>query len=161
MSLSSQTSLPGNTYDYIITGAGCAGLSLVMHMIDNGSFADKKILLIDKDAKNKNDRTWCFWETEAGLFQPIVKKQWNHLWFQAHGLSKKLDIRPYQYKLIRGIDFYTYCLEKIAQQANITFLAAPVEKLFSNDAAGTGIVAAGETYQAQYIFNSILFRKPC
>src|SRR6476660_3206872 len=90
-----------NFYDYIVTGAGLAGLSLLMHMIDSGRFADKKILLIDKDAKNKNDRTWCFWEQEAGLFEPIVKKQWRELWFQADRFSKKLDLQPYQYKLIQ------------------------------------------------------------
>lgn len=148
------------TYDYIITGAGCAGLSLVMHMIESGGFANKKILLIDKDAKQTNDRTWCFWEKEDGLFQPVVKKQWKGLWFHSDGLSKKLDIKPYQYKLIRGIDFYNYCLEKISTQPNITFLNTHVETIFSDSTAGTGVVAAGKTYYAQYIFNSILFQKP-
>jgi len=61
-------------YDYIITGAGCAGLSLAMHMIHSGRFSDKKVLLVDKDPKRANDRTWCFWEKEEGLFQSIVYK---------------------------------------------------------------------------------------
>ena len=54
-------------YDYIIAGAGCAGLSLAVHMIHSGKFSDKKILIVDKDDKQKNDRTWCFWEKEPGL----------------------------------------------------------------------------------------------
>ena len=29
-------------YDYIITGTGCAGLSLVMHIIDTGQLSHKK-----------------------------------------------------------------------------------------------------------------------
>ncbi len=150
-----------NKYDYIIAGAGCAGLSLAMHMIENGGFSDKKILLVDKDAKRRNDRTWCFWEKSNGLFQPIVKKQWRNLWFHADGFSKKLDIHPYQYKLIRGIDFYNHCLEAISRQPNITFLNASVEKLFSGADEGTGIVLAdGTTYHAAYVFNSILFQKP-
>src|SRR5215218_3517382 len=149
-----------NTFDYIITGAGCAGLSLLVHLIESGGFSDKEILLIDKEPKNKNDRTWCFWEQEAGLFEPVVKKKWNELWFQAAGFSKKLILQPYQYKLIRGIDFYNYCLEKISLQRNITFLNAPVETVFSDAATGTGVVANGERYEAQYIFNSILFQKP-
>src|SRR6476619_7209834 len=115
-------------YDYIITGAGCAGLSLAMHLVESGKFSDKEILIIDKDAKNRNDRTWCFWEQESGLFEPIVKKQWTQLWFQSDGVSKKLDLTPYRYKLIRGIDFYTYCIERLLRQPNITFLNAPVEK---------------------------------
>src|SRR5437763_3689661 len=151
--------MPDNRYDYIITGAGCAGLSLLMQLIQNGQFSNKKILLIDKDAKSKNDRSWCFWEKQDGLFQPIVKKQWQELWFQVDGFSKKLDLTPYQYKLIRGIDFYNYCFQQIAQQPNITFLNAPVEKIFS-DGNQTGAIASGNIYQAQYVFNSILFQKP-
>lgn len=148
-------------YDYIVSGAGCAGLSLVMHMVAHGGFGNKKILLIDKDPKQSNDRTWCFWEKENNLFQPIVKKQWKELWFHADGLSKKLHIPPYQYKLIRGIDFYNYCFETIFKQPNITFLEAPVTEIFSNDVNGTGLkLKDGTTYHANYIFNSILFQKP-
>src|SRR3954464_8569039 len=126
MSVTTHSNTAQNFYDYIITGAGCAGLSLLIHLLESGQFTNKKILLIDKDAKNRNDRTWCFWEAGEGLFQPIVKKQWKQLWLQADGLSKKLDLQPYQYKMIRGIDFYNYCLGKISQQRNITFLQAPV-----------------------------------
>jgi lycopene beta-cyclase len=46
----------------------CAALSIIMRMIKSGKFADKRILLIDKEEKNKNDRTWCFWETQPGFF---------------------------------------------------------------------------------------------
>jgi lycopene beta-cyclase len=146
-------------YDYIITGAGCAGLSLLMHMIESGRFTSKKILIIDKDAKNKNDRTWCFWEKEDGLFQSVVKKQWNAMWFQAPGFSQKLDLQPYRYKLIRGIDLYNFCFEHIAQQPNITFLNAAVENI-SSDEKDARVQAGGNTYHAHYIFNSILFQKP-
>ena len=53
----------------LFSGAGCASLSLLMRMIRSGKFTDKKILLIDKEQKNKNDRTWCFWETQNGFFE--------------------------------------------------------------------------------------------
>ncbi len=68
-------------YDYIIAGAGCAGLSLAMHMIHSGKFRDKKILIVDQSTKTLNDRTWCFWQKEPGLFESIVYKEWRHLFF--------------------------------------------------------------------------------
>ncbi|MBD0367843.1 MAG: lycopene cyclase, partial [Flavisolibacter sp.] len=146
-------------YDYIITGAGCAGLSLAMHLVHSNKFGQKKILIVDKEAKNKNDRTWCFWEKEEGLFQPIVFKQWNCLNFFSDSFSKPLNIHPYQYKLIRGIDFYTHCIKTLKEQPNITFVEAGIDKLFSNKQE-TGVIAEGKTYTAQYIFNSLLFSKP-
>src|SRR3954469_9044879 len=101
-------------YDYIIAGAGCAGLSLAMHMIESASFNDKRVLLLDLDPKRSNDRTWCFWQKEAGLFESIVCRQWQQLWFHGTQFSKKLDLSPYSYKMIRGIDFYDHCLHRIS-----------------------------------------------
>jgi lycopene beta-cyclase len=77
-------------YDYIISGAGCAGLSLAMHIINSGRLADKKILLIDKDPKRANDRTWCFWEKDKGLFESIVVKEWEKVSFIGEGFNDEL-----------------------------------------------------------------------
>ena len=60
-----------NHYHYIFTGNGLSALLTLFEMIQSGQFSDKKILLIDSDSKNKNDRTWCFWDTE-NLFDEIL-----------------------------------------------------------------------------------------
>jgi len=145
-------------YDYIITGAGCAGLSLAMHMIHSGRFSDKKVLLVDKDPKRANDRTWCFWEKEEGLFQSIVYKQWDKLWFYGEDFSEQLHINPCQYKMIRGIDFYDHCLQQIETHHNFDILFKKVDSVFSEKE--TGVVVNGELIYADYVFNSILFDKP-
>lgn len=145
-------------YDYIITGTGCAGLSLAMHLIQSGQFGNKKVLLVDETLKNKNDRTWCFWEKEKGLFEPIVFRQWEKLWFHGEGFSKALSIQPFHYKMIRGIDFYEYCLNEIQKHDNFHLQQGKVEEVFS--AEKTGIVINGQTITCDYIFNSILFEKP-
>src|SRR5687768_8984639 len=129
----------GGEFDYIITGAGCAGLSLLVRLIQSGQFAHKKILLVDKEAKNKNDRTWCFWEVGEGFFDAIVYKRWDKLWFHSHYLSRQLALAPYAYKLIRGIDFYQYCFKLIQAQPNVTVVQAPVQRIFSNAKEGTGV----------------------
>jgi lycopene beta-cyclase len=110
------------SYDYIILGAGCAGLSLLIQMIHSGQFTDKKILLIDKEPKTKNDRTWCFWEKEKGLFEKIVYRKWDGLVFRSDNYSSLLDIAPYKYKMIRGIDFYKYCFDEISKQENVNII---------------------------------------
>ncbi|RYF77454.1 MAG: hypothetical protein EON98_16385 [Chitinophagaceae bacterium] len=143
-------------YDYIITGTGCAGLSLAMHLIHSGKFADKRILLVDEAAKNKNDRTWCFWEKESNLFEPIVYKQWEQLWFFGEEFYKELSILPYRYKMIRGLDFYQYCFEQINGQKNFEFHSGKVESVFSGEK--TGIVVDGRTVTADYVFKAVLPR---
>jgi lycopene beta-cyclase len=145
-------------YDFIICGAGCAGLSLAVCLINSGKFTDKKILLIDKDPKHANDRTWCFWQKEEGLFGSVVCNQWNQLWFYGEDFSGQLDIEPYQYKMIRGIDFYEYCFNIIRKQKNFEILFEKVDQVFSN--GETGAIVNGRKIYADYVFNSILFEKP-
>lgn len=130
-----------------------------MHIIHSGQFTNKKILLIDQDPKKNNDRTWCFWQSGESLFEPIVCKQWQKLWFYEEKLAKELNIAPYHYKMIRGIDFYNYCLEKISKQSNFDIKFERVDHIFSSDLT-TGIIVNGEAIHCQYLFNSILFHKP-
>jgi lycopene beta-cyclase len=120
-------------YDYIIIGAGCAGLSLVVRMIESGQFTGKKILLIDKSQVRSNDRTWCFWEKGSDLFEPIVHRQWQHIAIEGNGFHRQFDIDPYRYKMIRGIDFYHYCFDKIRSCKNIDTLYGHVTAFSSHD----------------------------
>ncbi len=118
---------PYGSFDFIFLGAGCASLSLLQRMIDSGKFSDKKILLIDRQPKNSNDRTWCFWEKEEGYFEGLVFKSWSNLLFIAGKEPLTLDVGSYVYKMIRGIDFYNHCFSKISTQRNITVCYGNIE----------------------------------
>lgn len=134
---------------------GCAGLSLAVHMIRSGKFSEKKILLIDKEKKEKNDRTWCFWETGDGAFEEVVYRRWNNAWFHADGFSKLLELAPYQYKMIRGIDYYNFCMDTIKAAPGFEILYAPVKEF--QQLQNSASVRAGDIlYSAEFIFNSII-----
>ena len=115
-------------FDFIFLGAGCASLSLLLRLIRSEKFGDKKILLIDKDAKKSNDRTWCFWEKENGFFDEIVFRKWNTISFLSDDYNADMKIAPYQYKMIRGIDFYEYCFKEISKHRNIEFVQANIDE---------------------------------
>ncbi len=143
-------------YDYIITGAGCAGLSLLQRMMKQDLFSNKKILLIDKKQKVNNDRTWCFWEQQPGLFEDIVYHSWKQVDFYSDHFSARYDLIPYTYKLIRGIDLYTKVLNEARQHSNIHIIYADVHSVFNNE--NTVVAKTGNHFfHAGYIFNSIIF----
>ena len=125
-------------------------------MQQSSFFREKKILLIDADDKKKNDRTWCFWETKPGLFQEIVYKQWEGIDFYSSSFAGRFDIAPYVYKMIRGGDLYKYVFSKIQSWQNVTFLQAKVAKVYSENSKAY-VQTATEIFDAQYVFNSILF----
>ena len=159
----SQSKFPfrGRGYDFIFTGVGCAALSLVMRMIKGGKFADKRILLIDKEPKTKNDRTWCFWEKENGFFEEMVYKKWDTISFLSDDFSSDMDIAPYEYKMIRGIDLYQYCFKKISQQENIDILYGDVtQSAIHKEGITIHIDGKMEHFDYATIFNSILPKQP-
>jgi lycopene beta-cyclase len=143
-------------YDYIFCGAGCASLSLLMRMIRSGKFADKKILLAEKEPKTQNDRTWCFWETKPGFFEEIVYRKWDTISFLSDDFSAEMSISPYQYKMIRGIDFYNYCFDEISKQRNIDVVYGNLTYAGSHKEGTTVIIDGREHNQpGGIVFNSI------
>ena len=133
-------------------GAGAAGLHLVLAMIDDVYFKDKKILLIDKDRKNENDRTWCYWEKGDGKWDAITYKVWNKGVFRTADQSKQLEIAPYRYKMIKGIDFYNYCKEIIQKSKNIEWAFEEVVDLKLDKVAEVN--TNSEKYIASHVFDS-------
>jgi lycopene beta-cyclase len=142
-----------SSYDYIIAGCGCAGMSLLYRLLLEPALNGKKILVIDSTRKVKNDRTWCFWEKETGLFQPIVHHQWDQLDFFSDYHSGTMHIAPYRYKMIRGVDFYRYVHALAAKFNNVEFRYEHITKL-SVSGQTSLIETLKGVYSAKYIFNS-------
>ena len=140
-------------YNYIFTGAGLAALMTVYEMILSGKFKDKTILLLDADAKKTNDRTWCFWDNE-NLFDSIIAKTWRNAWFMNAELRIKLDLKPYQYKMIYGLDFYNLVFDKISSEQNISFDNQKIIS-FADNELQCEVVTENEKFSCDKIFNSI------
>ena len=104
-------------HHYIFTGTGLSAMMTVYEMVVSGKFKDKSILLIDENAKKTNDRTWCFWD-EKRDFDSIVSKTWNTALFADEHFQRILDLQPYQYKMVKGLDFYNYVLAVILKEEN-------------------------------------------
>lgn len=150
-------------YHYIFTGAGLSALMTVYEMVLSGRLEDKAILLIDEDSKKNNDRTWCFWD-ENNLFDPIVSKKWNKALFADENLNRELNLEPYQYKMIKGLDFYNLVFETISKQENIHFVNQKVVDfqelgnhcVVKTNAGTSDSELAQQSYTCNKVFNSIL-----
>ncbi|MGA9268978.1 MAG: lycopene cyclase family protein [Lutimonas sp.] len=146
-------------YDYIIAGSGCAGLSLLHGMLSDPDLRNKNILVIDKDKKQENDRTWCFWEKEKGPFESIVHHEWKTLEFLTPEFTRKFDLEPYSYKMIRGIDFYEQVIDFASPFDNVDFRFESIESMDADDDNALVKTSAG-IYSAPYVFNSTALFHP-
>ncbi len=109
-------------YDYIILGSGLSGLLIAYRMANDAWFDDKSILIIDKEIKNQNDRTWCFWEEANGEFDSILSKTWEKAFIGNQDFQQSFKMHPYLYKMIRSSDFYKLLFETISSKSNFTFI---------------------------------------
>jgi len=148
-----------HTYDYIIAGAGLAGLSLLHRMLAADLLDGKRLLVLDAQQKNENDRTWCYWEKEPGPFEEIVYHKWQTLDFFGPNLHRRFALEEYTYKMIRGIDFYRHVQQSIAKCSNITYLQEEITDLAANKSAASVTTSQG-TYTAPLVFNSTPILQP-
>lgn len=136
-------------YDYIIAGAGAAGLTLAyVSMIKRD--LQKSILIIDREDKSKNDRTWSFWEKNDNLLEGIVHKSWQQAHFKGSNFQETYNISPYSYKLIRGIDFYNHIKTCLSGDDRISWVK---EEIIDINPDGTVTTNCG-SYQAEIVFDS-------
>ncbi|MDB5239545.1 MAG: lycopene cyclase, partial [Spirosoma sp.] len=139
-------------YDFIIAGGGMAGLSLAYYMTQS-PLRNRSILILDREQKNRNDRTWCFWENEAGPFESIMFRRWNTVNFHGTTHAGPLDLGSYKYKMLRGIDFYTFVQNELDKWPNITRCQATINRIKDTPQGGF-VIADDQPYIADYVFDS-------
>lgn len=146
--------LNSTSYDYIICGGGMSGLSLAFYLT-NSTLNDKRILIIEPELKNKNDRTWAFWEIGESPFEDIVFNKWNKVGFVDSANNLKVyQLQSYNYKLIRGIDFYNYLNNHLSRFPNVDFLRDRVEAIIEIENSVIVKTKSGLQYKGDYVFDS-------
>tara|TARA_R110001583_G_scaffold150071_2_gene302136 strand:- start:1048 stop:2199 length:1152 start_codon:yes stop_codon:yes gene_type:complete len=141
-----------NHFDYIIIGNGLAGLQLSLQLSKDPFFDNKQIALIDKSNKDVNDKTWCFWEKGSGKWDDIIYKNWKNANFYSSKKTLELTLNPYNYKMIRSIDFYKKTKEELSQKNNFHFIINDVLKVTENELVT--VTTKNISYTASHVFDS-------
>ena len=147
-------------YDYIIAGAGGAGLSLLHYLLDSPILSNKQILVIDQSLNKTNDRTWCFWEIGDHEFESLVQHRWDAISIHAESFSKELPTSPFSYKMIQGIDFYNYVMTAAKLKPNVHWVEAAITNITEANADQPQkevlLEWDGGSAKAKFAFTSIL-----
>lgn len=106
------------TFDLVILGAGCAGLSLSMALAAQGR-ACPRTLVIESRSEYTNDRTWCFWQDPAAAENFPFRHRWQTMRVTHAGQSVPVDCGTTPYHMLTALDFYATTQASIDQQPNI------------------------------------------
>lgn len=141
-----------STSDIIFAGAGLSGLSLAIELLQYPEFSSRQMILIDREKKSNNDRTWSFWATADDELPPTLAHSWDTCWFFGdRGVAIQLQMGPYRYYTIRSSDFYAWAQAKLDSHKNVSRITAAIESIDSE--AGLVRTTLGD-FQAPVVFNS-------
>lgn len=140
-------------YDYAFSGLGLAAMMTLLKMSECGLLKNKRILVFDPDDKDKNDRTWCFWDNPNGFWDHLVSSRWKEAVFIGDSIEKDV-LGGFCYKMIEAEKFYYYYKEKL-HSYDVDWVK---EKVVAYHEKGGQVVI--ETGSAVY-FSNILFNSIC
>ncbi|MGH1434966.1 MAG: lycopene cyclase family protein [Lewinella sp.] len=139
-------------YDFIVAGAGAAGRSFVYHLLQS-PLRDSRVLLLDREQKKTDDRTWSFWEVDNGPFEEIVHHRWPVLWFYNEDFARKMEIAPFTYKVILAADYYRYTNEAFAKAPQVEQQITNIHAI-RNTNNGVVVETDAGTVTARWCINS-------
>lgn len=145
-------------FDYIIAGAGAAGLSLVSSILSNKALGSKRILLIDQHMEPAKDKTWSFWSNESHPITQYASRSWRNVSVSAHQRYFSTKLSGLRYYCVKSEDYSTNIFSKIETSEQVTMLKASVLEFISDDSKVTVRTDKGD-YSGDWCFQSV-FKKP-
>ncbi len=104
--------------DVLIAGAGCAGLSLAVHLMDVGA-TDLEVVLLEPREAHVRDRTWCYW----ALFDHPFEAAASHTWFRWSVITDEGAVEQGSsslgYRCLPANGFYDLAFERLRRHSNV------------------------------------------
>jgi lycopene beta-cyclase len=138
--------------DILILGAGCAGLSLAVHLLQRG--VTRPMIIIDRRQKFERDRTWCFWATEDHPFQSCVSYSWPRWKVESDSSKAVCETRLFPYQHIAADDFYRYALDILEEAPNVTLRLGETVSVCHEEADSVLVCTNHGRYKARQVFDS-------
>jgi len=143
-------------FDLMFAGLGPAAYAL-LDALERRGLGGLRVALIDREATRGNDRTWCFWERDAGPFETLVSHSWSalevHPPLSSEAKGRRLPLSSYRYKMIRAGDFFAAMERRFPASETRTRFVAEVDEV-TEDPGGATVRIGQELLSAPFLFDS-------
>lgn len=141
--------------DIVVVGAGCAGLSLAVHLVERGFSGS--IRIVDRRTRFGRDRTWCFWNVLDHPFEDCIEHRWSR-WRTRAPEGRNIDIggTRYDYCCIPSDRFYAHALARLEKVPSVTVeLGVTVDSVSAiHPEEGEVRLADGQVRRGRHVFDS-------
>jgi lycopene beta-cyclase len=142
------------TVDFLIAGGGGAGLGLACAMAES-PLRGASILVVEPEAKDKNDRTWCFWGDAGTPFASLACFSWGKVKIISEGFERTFDLGEWRYWMVRGIDYYRHARSILGTTPGVEIRQGCLEGI-EDTPGGACALVDGEAILARYVFDSAI-----
>lgn len=140
-------------YNFVFAGGGLSGLCTAYYLSLSG-IAFESALILDKDEKNADDRTWCFWSDLPDRFGRLVSHEWKHLGVAFEDFSRRERLRG-GYRMVRSSDFYAFVKEQLVRDGRFVWRQSGIKELVPDASGVTLELLDGNAVWGERVFNSI------
>ncbi|MCY0992849.1 lycopene cyclase family protein [Nannocystis sp. ILAH1] len=143
--------------DYVIAGAGCAGLSLAVQIALQSrrrGVPCPRVVLIEPRARHARDRTWCYWRFVDHPFAAAVRHRWTRWRVADADRSRVRGSERHPYEHVPSDVFYDMALGTLAEFPEIELRRGCAVRAIRETASGCEVVTDAEVVQARLVFDS-------
>lgn len=145
-------------YDYIIAGAGAAGLSLLHSILSSPTLKTKQILLVDQYLSPATDKTWSFWANQDEPVTKMATLRWKKVNVSAFNETFSTHLKGLNYYCIKS-EAYTSALLTLAKDSpNVTRVKASIQQLIHLD-NGVKVKTDAGVFTGEWCFQSVIQKK--
>lgn len=139
-------------YDYLVIGAGSAGLQLALAMLEDPFFSDRKIGILEKAQDDSPDKTWCYWEKGHGRWDALIDHQWEKGFYAGGGKKISLNLNPYRYKKLAAKKFYQVARARLKSSGRIEWIHDEITGIRSD--TPVEVTGLKNSYLSHHVFDS-------
>jgi len=140
------------TYDYVIAGAGLAGLSLACRLVRSPAGAGT-IHIVDPSPAPLQGRLWSYWTGQPSIFDPIVCRRWHRLMVAYPTGSKVIILPDSWYEMVRGPDLNQFARQRLSEYSQVSFQTGTVDEILDSR-QGARVMIDGQPVAAKWVFDS-------
>lgn len=141
-------------WDAVIIGAGASGLSLALSLAE--AWPEHRVLVVDDGLGDVDGRSWAYWSA-AAVTRPVdtlAALTFDRFRVHALGRAATLDLGPYRYRVVTGLDLRRAVEQRIASTPGFAFVSGRVTEVESGPKSAVVRVDRVPAVEATWVFDS-------
>ena len=113
---------PLATVDVAIVGGGMSGLALACQIDQRNNLAIRRMtraVVLEPRESYQRDKTWCYWRSNAGLFDPAITHSWSRWEVRSEGRAWTSSCPETPYVRVDSSRYYELAAARLARSNSV------------------------------------------